>query len=122
MKCLFNDQRIQTLIEDNADLKLQIDDLRVRAENAERAHEEYKKKVTFMSRNAGVAIDFNVIEVFSVERSVRYGIPQTIVGYVANREDGIVLREWYLEINEIRHEELVREFEQWKEKRDQDQC
>ena len=47
MKCLFNDQRIQTLIEDNADLKLQIDDLRVRAENAERAHEEYKKKVRF---------------------------------------------------------------------------
>lgn len=70
-------------------------------------------------------IDFDNMRVCSIERLVYNDRPATIIGHIMYEpviENGAVvaerekLKEWTLYCNNERHEELVKEFKEWKAK------
>ena len=75
---------------------------------------------------APVAIDFDTMRVFSIERSISNNRPCTIIGYYVNdpvlSADGEMVvdrdqvKEWTLSCNNQRHEELVKKFNELKKK------
>lgn len=82
--------------------------------------ENYKKSIEDAARSATFSFDFNVVEVFSVERNVGDGgKPVTIIGYLLPEPiniDGIVasrtaVKEWYLHCDDDQHKAIVKAFE-----------
>lgn len=72
-------------------------------------------------------IDFDTMRVFSIERNAKDNLPVTILGHFLAEpvlsSDGEmivskdIIREWYLYINDERHNELVEKFKAWKGKK-----
>ena len=93
---------------------------RIRAMNAEKQDNLVKEMA-----NASFAIDWEAMNVFSVERMWDNGIPKTILGYIL--EEPVVytegddqrvthkdvVREWTLYCSAEKHEELVKQFKDW---------
>lgn len=75
------------------------------------------------------AIDFNAMRVFSIERNTSCDVPVTILGYymqepvISSDGEMIVMRdivcEWTLYCNEERHADLVKQFRQHNDKKQQ---
>lgn len=71
-------------------------------------------------------IDFDALDVFSIERLVDNNRPTTVIGHyvynpVVNDNGEFVaqetkIKQWYLFCNNERHEELVKQFKEWKAK------
>lgn len=76
------------------------------------------------ARSLPIAIDFNKLNVFSVERNINeHGIPMTIIGYMVEvphkDEFGMTryvrqVKEWFYHCDDVCHEKLVKEFEEYK--------
>lgn len=74
-----------------------------------------ERQINDKSRDQNVSVDFDVLKVFSIERSrMDDNAPLTIIGYVEKIAENVFIKEWYLHINENRHEQLVNEFNVWK--------
>jgi hypothetical protein len=111
------DTIIRELEKENAALKLQVNSLL--ADIAQFNNEALA---------ATPYIDFDTMRVFSIERQLReHGIPETIIGYYMDKpvisHDGEmiihrdVVKEWVLYCNTQRHEELIKQFIEWKAKK-----
>ena len=112
-----------------SDLKCQVQDLKEENEKLKYANEAYKKRLESEMANASYAINWNAMNAFSVERMWDNGLPKTIIGYrleepVITTEGNDqkvttkdVVREWYLFCSAEKHEELVKEFKDWMEKK-----
>lgn len=61
--------------------------------------------------DADMSIDFNAVNVFSVERNTKDDLPCTIVGFLI--KDGETFRhlEWYLYCSERVHKNIITDFE-----------
>lgn len=113
-----------------SNLKVQLEDLKKENEKLQYANDAYKKRLEGEMANASYAIDWDTMKVFSIERMWENGLPKTILGHileepiVTTEGDGQnvrvttkdVVREWTLYCSAEKHEELVKEFVEWKNK------
>ena len=116
---------------DYSDLKVQLEDLKKENDRLKYANDAYKKRLETEMANASFAIDWDAMKVFSVERNWDNGLPYTILGYMLSEpaihtegEGGEpritykdVVREWTLYCSAEKHEQLVKEFNEWKDKK-----
>lgn len=114
--------------------KIQISDLKVRIGELESENKTLKQNLANLEEvlasvnseltAAKPVLDFDIMNVFSIERHVNNNKPCTIVGFFEKEPvlsaDGEMIvtkdvhKEWYLYCNNDRHAELVAEFKQWK--------
>lgn len=111
-----------------AEKNRRIDELQKDIENLKYANDVYKKRLETEMANASFAIDWDAMNVFSVERMWENGLPKTVLGYIlaepviytegddqrVTHKD--VVREWTLYCSAETHEKLVAEFNEWKGK------
>jgi len=110
-----------------SDLKVQIEDLKKENERLKYANEAYQKRLVGEMENASFAIDWDAMKVFSVERLWENGLPKTVLGYMLSEpvittegenEQRVtykdIVREWTFYCSAAKHEELVKEFNDWK--------
>lgn len=108
-----------------SNLKVQLEDLKKQNEKLQYANDAYKKRLESEMATASVAIDWETMNVFSVERMWDNGIPKTILGYILEEpvvytegddqrvKHKDVVREWALYCSAEKHEELVKQFKDW---------
>ena len=105
-------------------------DLKKENERLKFANDAYQKRLVGEMETASVAVDWDAMKVFSVERMWDNGLPKTILGYmlsepvvttegeneqrVTNKD---IVREWTLYCSADKHEQLVKEFTAWKGKK-----
>lgn len=69
------------------------------------------------SRSCSVAVDFEMMDAFSIERMHENGVGRTVIGYLKSLPDTDPdVGEWTLYCNEEIHEKLVKEFIEYKQK------
>jgi regulator of replication initiation timing len=113
-----------------SELKCQIEDLKKENVKLKFANDAYQKRLVGEMETASVAIDWDAMKVFSVERMWENGLPKTVLGYMLSEpvittegenEQRVtykdIVREWTLYCSATKHEELVKEFNAWKEKK-----
>ena len=118
-----------------AEDKRKIIDLENQIDNLKRDNNSYKKRIEDWVKGdaamASFSIDWDVMRVFSIERNPSEGTPKTILGYMmsepafktdpygnvsaVNKKD--VVCEWTLYCSAETHEDLVIEFNDWKNKK-----
>ena len=112
-------------------LKVELEDLKKENDRLKFANDAYQKRLIGEMETASVAIDWDAMKVFSVERVWDNGIPKTILGYMLSEpavhtegEGGEprvtykdIVREWNLYCSAEEHEQLVKEFNEWKGKK-----
>jgi hypothetical protein len=105
-----------------AEKNRRIDELQKDIENLKYANDVYKKRLETEMANASFAIDWDAMNVFSIERVWEDGLPKTILGYIIEEPVTVcegetttkdVVREWNLYCSAEKHEELVKEFKEW---------
>ena len=110
----------------HSDLKVELEDLKKENEKLTFANDAYRKRLVGEMENASFAIDWDAMKVFSIERIWDNGIPKTILGYMLSEpavhtEETVtykdVVREWTLYCSAEKHEQLVKEFIEWKGKK-----
>lgn len=109
-----------------SDMKVELENLKKENEKLQYAVDAYRKRLESEFANASFAIDWDAMNVFSVERMWDNGIPKTVLGYILSEpvvytqddDQRIVhkdiVREWTLYCSAEKHEELVKEFNGWK--------
>jgi hypothetical protein len=115
---------------DTSNLKVELENLKKENEKLTYANDAYKKRLDTEMANASVAIDWDAMKVFSVERMWENGLPKTILGYMLSEpvittegenEQRItykdIVREWTLYCSAEKHETLIEEFRAWKGKK-----
>lgn len=112
-----------------SNLKVELEDLKKENDKLKYANDAYRKRLESEMANASFAIDWSTMNVFSIERVWDNGLPKTILGYIL--EEPVVytegddqrvthkdvVREWTLYCSAEKHEELVKEFREWMEKK-----
>lgn len=114
----------------HSDLEVKFADLKSKCERLEVVIDAYRKRLETEMANASYAIDWDAMKVFSIERIWDNGLPKTILGYmlsepmVTTSGEGVervtekdVIREWTLYCSAEKHEQLVKEFIEWKGKK-----
>jgi hypothetical protein len=110
----------------HSNLKVELEDLKKQIETLRSLNEQFKKRIDGEFSTASFAIDWDAMQVFSIERNMSCGYAHTILGYmlsepVIHTEEKItykdVVREWHLYCSAEKHEELVKEFNVWKGKK-----
>jgi hypothetical protein len=72
---------------------------------------QLKKELQDKSRSCSVAVDFEMMDAFSIERMHDGGVGRTVIGYLKSLpESDPDIGEWTLYCNEEIHEKLVKEF------------
>ena len=108
-----------------SNLKVQVEDLKKENEKLQYAVDAYKKRLETEMANASFAINWDAMNAFSVERNWENGLPKTIIGYMLEEPVTVVegtvttkdvVREWTLYCSAEKHEQLVKEFNEWKTK------
>lgn len=108
----------------HSNLKVELEDLKKENERLKCANDAYEMRFNGEMANASFAIDWDAMKVFSVERNFS-GAPTTILGYMLSEpaihtEEQVtykdVVREWTLHCSAEKHEELVKQFTEWKAK------
>lgn len=114
-----------------SDLKVELENLKKENEKLTFANDAYRKRLVGEMEKASVGIDWDAMRVFSVERMWDNGIPKTILGYMLSEpaihtegENGEprvtykdIVREWTLYCSAEKHEQLVKEFIEWRGKK-----
>lgn len=99
------------------ELEEKIQELQTRESNLtlsiEKLKEEQTTEITKSVEHFQFALDFETMNVFSIERVYDGQKIRTVVGYFLNGES----KEWHLQTSAKEHNRLVAEFELWKEKR-----
>ena len=115
----------------HSDLKVELENLKRENKDLKYANDAYRTRLEGEFSTASFAIDWDAMKVFSVERNWKNGIPYTILGYMLSEpavhtegEDGEpritykdLVREWTLYCSADKHEELIKEFNEWKSKK-----
>jgi hypothetical protein len=110
----------------HSNLKVELENLKKENEKLVYANDAYRSRLVGEMENASFAIDWDAMKVFSVERNWQNGIPYTILGYMLSEpavhtEETVtykdVVREWTLYCSAAKHEELIKEFNEWKAKK-----
>ena len=79
---------------------------------------DLKRDLIDQSRSCSVAVDFEQMDAFSIERMQEQGVGRTVIGYLKSLPDTDPnIAEWTLYCNEEIHEKLVEEFRQYKQSR-----
>ena len=111
----------------HSNLKVELENLKQENEKLMYANDAYRKRLVGEMENASFAIDWNAMKVFSIERVWDNGIPKTILGYMLSEpaihtegEGGEprvtykdIVREWTLYCSAEKHEQLVKEFNEY---------
>jgi hypothetical protein len=109
-----------------SDLKVECADLRIENIRLKADADNYRQRIDKEFKNASFGIDWDAMKVFSIERNWGSGCPVTILGYMLSEpsihtEEQVtykdVVREWTLHCSAEKHEELVKEFTVWKNKK-----
>ena len=109
-----------------SNLKVELEDLKKENRDLKYANESYKMRLDGELSTASFGIDWDAMKAFSVERNPGNGYPHTIIGYMLSEPVVItegeittkdVVREWTLYCSAAKHEELVKEFVEWKVKK-----
>ena len=113
----------------HSNLKVQMEELRKENESLKYANAEYKKRLESEMASASFSVDWKRINAFSIERMWENGIPKTIIGYMLTEpvittegegEQRVtykdVVREWTYYCSAEKHEELVKQFIEYKGK------
>lgn len=116
---LFGQQLRNELAEARRKIAALQDDLNMQrklAENRLYDLDALRKKIKDEARACSVAIDFEQMDAFSIERmSDDNGLSKTVVGYLKSlEEDKPEIGEWVLYCNDEIHEQLVEQFKQVK--------
>ena len=102
-------------------------DLETKLINALQERDNYKKRLDdhlIAAKDLDFAIDFDALEVFSIERMCINNEDKTIVGYWVEETVALegkkigtqrTVREWTLYCSHRRHDDLVRAFRKWKD-------
>lgn len=107
-----------------SDLKDEFVNLKSKCERLEIANNVHQKRVDREMITASFAIDWDAMKVFSIERNLNNGFPTTILGYMLSEpaihtEEQVtykdVVREWTLHCSAEKHEQLVKEFVEWRD-------
>lgn len=110
----------------HSNLKVELEELKRENRDLKYANDAYKTRLEGEFSNSSFGIDWDAMKVFSVERNWQNGIPYTILGYMlsepAVHTEGTVtykdvVREWTLYCSAEKHEQLVKEFTDWKKKK-----
>ena len=114
----------------HSNLKVELEELKRENRDLKYANDAYKARLENEFATASFAIDWDAMKVFSVERVWDNGLPKTILGYMLSEpvittegeeEKRItykdIVREWTLYCSAAKHEELVKEFVEWKGKK-----
>jgi hypothetical protein len=103
-----------------------ISDLKRQVRELSKKVDSYEEQMKSSYANANWAIDFSIMNVFSIERLIENGVDRTVIGYFVEEtevaiKDGIphntkrnVVHQWYLYCPYSQHEKLVAEFEKFK--------
>jgi len=116
---------------EHSNLKVELEDMKRQVKDLTYANETYKNRLEGEMSKASFAIDWDAMKAFSVERNWGNGFPHTVIGYMLSEpavhtegEGGDprvtykdVVREWTLYCSAEKHEELVKEFNEWKSKK-----
>jgi len=115
---------------DTSNLKVELEGLKKENEKLKYANEAYQKRLVGEMEKSSVAIDWDTMKVFSVERMWENGLPKTVLGYMLSEpvittegegEQRVtfkdIVREWTLYCSADKHEELIKEFAEWKGKK-----
>lgn len=103
-------------------LKVEFENLKKENDKLKSINTTYQTRYEHEENNASFSIDWNAMKVFSVERNF-VGVPRSILGYMLSApavytEKSVTynddVREWTLQCSAEKHEELVKEFNEWK--------
>jgi len=102
-------------------LKRKVDDLTVDLKWARSELESTRKAYAADARSAPVIIDWDNVDVFSVERMHTRNnlecMPYTVIGYWKNvNENGIMVKktgEWIYQVNDVGHHKIAEEFKEY---------
>lgn len=99
------------LRQENVNLSVANDELQRRVDSLQSELDQLKKKVFADAAAASMVVDFSNIDAFSVERNVKKGVAQTIIGHWLVDKDGVKSSgEWLLYCSAETHEKIVEEF------------
>ena len=111
-----------------SDMKVRMEELESEVKNLKHQISEYDTLIASINSDLTKAtpiLDFDLMRVFSIERTVSNNKPCTVLGYYINdpivSADGEMIvdrdkvREWTLYCNNDRHATLVEEFKLWKQ-------
>jgi len=110
----------------HSNLKVELEDLKRENEKLKVDINAYQKRFDGEMATSSFAIDWDAMKVFSVERNFGFNGPTTILGYMLSEpaihtEEQVtykdVVREWTLHCSAEKHEQLVKEFNEWKGKK-----
>ena len=110
----------------HSNLKVELEDLKRQVKDLTYANESYKTRLDGELSTASFGIDWDAMKAFSVERNPGNRYPHTIIGHMLSEPVVItegevtykdVVREWTLYCSATKHEELVKEFNEWKSKK-----
>lgn len=102
-------------------------DLETKLINALQERDNYKKRLDdhlIAAKDLEFAVDFDALEVFSIERMCVNNEDKTIIGYWAEETVAVegkkigtqrTVREWTLYCSHRRHDDLVKAFRKWKD-------
>lgn len=98
-----------------AALQDEVNMLRKLAENRLFDLDALRRKINDDARSCSVAIDFEQMDAFSIERVVQDGVSCTIIGYLKSLSNETPdIGEWVLYCDETTHEQLVDQFNKMK--------
>ncbi len=99
------------LRQENASLILKNDALALKVDALQTELENLQKRIREEASTASMLLDFNNIDVFSIERNVKEDVAITIIGHWLLDKDGVKSSaEWVLYCNAETHEKLVADF------------
>jgi hypothetical protein len=113
------DDQSYKLASENIKLQQKVNELQSKVEI-------YEKRIDGDVHNSSFSVDWDAMKVFSIERNWNNGFPNTILGYMLSEpsihtEEKVtykdVVREWTFQCSAEKHEQLVKEFNVWKEKK-----
>lgn len=111
----------------HSNLKVELEEIKKENERLKYANEAYQKRLVGEMETASFGIDWDAMKVFSIERLWENGLPKTILGYMLSEpavhtegeagEQRVtfkdVVREWTLYCSAEKHEELVKQFNEY---------
>ena len=104
-----------------------IKELEAEVEKLTKRLKEFEVEINNEITASKPVIDFDIMRIFSIERMVNDNKPCTVIGYFLEEpvlsSDGEmivkkdVVHQWYLYCNNLRHAELIVEYNAWKRKK-----
>ncbi len=108
---MFWSKDVSRLERKNGELELEVINLKNQIEALNLQIEENQKKAKADAAVATMVIDFDNMDIFSIERNVSDGVGHTIIGYwLVDQYGAKSNQEWFLFCSVETHEKLVSEF------------